>query len=157
MSAADIPLPQRRHVPGVNERPDEAFFASIKAAAPAVTTDATSADNLAWHYGLRLLNAGFYWEAHEVLEQVWLNAAPNSRERYLVRGVIHLANGALKAAMGQTRARRRLAVMCRQAFEDAFAGGREQLMGIDADEAVRVADMLSEGHADTHLSNQYAL
>lgn len=157
MAAADIPLPQSRHLPGVNARPDEAFFASIKTAATPITTDATSGDNVAWHYGLRLLDAGFYWEAHEVLEQVWLNAAPNSRERSLVRGVIHLANGLLKQAMGRTRARQRLAVMCRQTLEDAFAGRKGRLMGIDGEEALRAAEMLADGSPEIRLSRDYAI
>lgn len=144
-------------MPGVNARPDEAFFAAVKASVPAATVDATSADNAAWRYGLRLANAGFYWEAHEVLEPVWLNAAPNSRERHLVQAVIHLANGLLKQAMGRTGASLRLAEMCRDALAGAFPAGSGRLMGIDFADAASAADALAQGNREIGLFLQYEL
>lgn len=157
MRAAEIPLPSYRHMPGVNVRPDEAFFAAVKASVPAATADETGVENVAWRYGLRLLNAGFYWEAHEVLEPVWLNAAPNSRERHLVQAVIHLANGLLKQAMDRPGARLRLSELCRGAFADAFPSGSGRLMGIDYADAVSAVDALTRGSADIRLSTQYEI
>lgn len=157
MRAAEIPLPPYRHMPGVNARPDETLFAAVKASMPGATVDATSADNAAWRYGLRLLNAGFYWEAHEVLEPVWLNAAPNSRERHLVQAVIHLANGLLKQAMGRPGARLRLAELCRSAFASAFPSGSGRLMGIECADAVSAVVALERGSADIRLSTQYEI
>jgi hypothetical protein len=144
-------------MPGVNARPDEAFFAAVKASAPAATADETGAENVAWRYGLRLLNAGFYWEAHEVLEPVWLNAAPNSRERQLVQAVIHLANGLLKQAMGRPGACLRLAELCRGAFAGAFPSGPGRLMGIDYADAVSAVDALVQGRTDIRLSMRYEI
>lgn len=137
-----MPLPPRRHVPGRNVRPDEAFFAAVKAAAPALTRSDDAAGNPAWLYGLRLFNAGYYWEAHEVLEVVWMNAAPNSRERHLVQGVIHLANALLKAEMGRANACRRLAGLARLAFAEAFPSGAGRLMALDGAEVLRAAERL---------------
>ena len=152
MRAAELPLPTCRHVPGVYERPAESFFEAVKQATPVETHCAAGRDNPAWLYGLRLLNAGFYWEAHEVLEPVWLNAAPNSRERYLVQAVIHLANGMLKDAMGRPNARQRLAELSHEAFAAAFPSGDGVLMGIDAKTALHAAAQLADGRAGISLS-----
>jgi len=146
MGAARFPLPDYRHIPGRNERPVEGSFDAVKAVAPAVTSSATAADNEAWRHGVRLLNEGYFWEAHEVLEPVWLNAAPNSRERHLVQAVIQLANGWLKEAMGQSRARLRIADLCRDAFQEAFPEGQGTcVMGLEKDAALRAVAALFEG------------
>ena len=146
MRAAEMPLPPYRHVPGQNDRPDEAFFGGVK-------TEVETA----WFYGIRLFNSGFYWEAHEVLEPVWLNARPNSRERHLVQAVIQLANGLLKEAMARPNARRRLAGLARRRLLEAFPDGRGQLMGVDAVQALESADMLADGGGDVRLDLEYEL
>ena len=87
-------LPDHAYVPGRTQRHAEGFLDHVKRAAPAPTRDRDAEGNRAWIYSLELLENGFYWEAHEVLEEVWRNAAPNSRERYLVQGLIHIANAA---------------------------------------------------------------
>jgi len=134
-------LPPHRHIPGQNARPDEAFFDDIK-----------SDSGHAWLYGIRLFNCGFYWEAHEVLEPVWLNALPNSRERHLVQAVIHLANGLLKQAMGRPNARQRLAGLARSRLAEAFPEARGRLMGIDAADIMAAVDRLTEGNAEIRLN-----
>jgi predicted metal-dependent hydrolase len=141
MRVADLPLPPHRHIPGQNERPDEAFFNSVK-----------EESDKAWLYGIRLFNAGFYWEAHEVLEPVWLNASPNSRERYLVQAVIHLANGLLKETMGRPNARRRLAGLAHGRLVEAFPEGRGRLMCIEAADLFAAADKLAEGDIEIRLN-----
>jgi hypothetical protein len=140
MCAVDLPLPPYRHIPGLNARPEGALFDAVK-------SDGTQA----WFYGIRLFNSGFYWEAHEVLEAVWLNALPNSRERYLVQAVIQLANGLLKEAMGRPNARRRLAGLARKQIVEAFPEGAGQVMGISAAEALAAADNLAAGDAGIRL------
>lgn len=150
--AADLPLPTHRHVPGENARPDDPVLEAVRRTVPAETRSATAADNVAWRYGLRLLDAGFYWEAHEVLEPVWLAAAPNSRERHLVQAVIHLANGRLKDVMGRPNARLRLAGLARQGFAAAFPTGEGTLMGLDGGVALRAAARLAAGESGFELS-----
>ncbi len=124
---ARFPLPEAAHVPGANPRPDEAAFDAVKAAVPAETTTEGAAENVAWQHGLRLIAAGYYWEAHEVLEPVWMNAAPNSPERHLLRAAIQLANAALKQRMGRPKASLRL---CDIAEDEARAAGPGPVMGL---------------------------
>lgn len=130
----NVPLPMMAHVPGTNERqPELAMLEAIAAQASKSTSDATSDENPAWAYGLRLLRNGFYWETHEVLEAVWMNAAPNSRERHLVQGVIHIANAALKVRMDRSDAARRLCELADECIERAFPPAQSsELMGLNA-------------------------
>jgi hypothetical protein len=106
------PLPEARHVPGTGTMPELALLEEIKALAP-TRTDATAwRDNVPYLYGMALFEAGFYWEAHEVWEPVWMNCAPNSPERHLLQALIQYANAALKRDMGRARATRRLIEAC---------------------------------------------
>ena len=59
-----------------------------------------------WASGVDLFGAGEYWECHEVLEPIWLEASGLDREFY--GGVILLAAALHKArAMGSARGGRR--------------------------------------------------
>src|SRR4051795_7805136 len=62
----------------------------------------------AYRYGARLFVEGFFWEAHEVWEAVWKASSQNGVERLLLRGLIQLANAALKLRMGRGQAALRL-------------------------------------------------
>lgn len=130
MNASAISFPDYKHLPGINARPDDGFLDAWCAMAPAIT-DAENADkNRTWCYGLQLIDAGFFWEAHEVLEPVWLNCRPNSRERFLVQGLIQYANAALKFSMGRPAAARRLITMAQDHLKDASSGGADVLMDV---------------------------
>lgn len=117
-----LPLPDYAHIPGVNSRPDLTFLESISAYAPLVTVERQWKTNLPWLYGIQLFNSGYYWEAHEVWETVWMNAPPNSREKQFVQGVIHFANGLLKVKMKRGNAARRLFALAHDTLEQAVAG-----------------------------------
>lgn len=120
--AAELPLPTYKHVPGVNARPHDAVLAAIAAHAHRAGHGHSEDGNIAWHYGLRLMREGFYFEAHEVLEPLWFNARPNSRERHLVRGLIQIANAGLKARMGRVGAAQRLLGLARTCLLEASEG-----------------------------------
>ncbi|MEL6791921.1 MAG: DUF309 domain-containing protein [Pseudomonadota bacterium] len=116
------PLPGRKYVPGATARHPEGAFDAIRDRALPATESAKAAENPAWVYGLRLFDAGFWWEAHEVLEPVWMNARPNSPERAMTQAVIQLANGALKREMGAENAWVRLRAIALRLAEDAVRG-----------------------------------
>ena len=100
-------LPPTRHIPGSGTAPDHVFFAAIKAQCPARVADANWREVPPYLYGFDLYAAGYFWEAHEVWEPVWMACAPNSRERQLTAGLIQLANACLKLEMGRLNAARR--------------------------------------------------
>jgi len=107
-AVAAWPLPATAFVPGRDPRPEEGLFITVADRAPARTDPATWQTNEAWLYGFRLYGGGFFWEAHEVWEPVWMGAAPNGAERHLVQGLIQLANACLKLRMERRRAALRL-------------------------------------------------
>jgi hypothetical protein len=107
-AVAGWPLPAQAFVPGRDRRPEEGLFITVADRAPARTDPAAWRTNEAWLYGFRLYGGGFFWEAHEVWEPVWMGAAPNGAERHLVQGLIQLANACLKLRMGRRRAALRL-------------------------------------------------
>jgi len=90
-------MPARRHIPGSGSVPDRAVL------------DAAKSDPAAFAYGADLYNHGFFWEAHEVWEAVWMAATPNSARRQALRALIQMANACLKLAMGKRNAFERLA------------------------------------------------
>ena len=71
--------------------------------------------------GLALYRAGYFWEAHEAWEPVWLATPPAARERAFLQGAIQLANARLKLAMGRPRAAARIAPLAEAAFARAGA------------------------------------
>ena len=129
--ALSLTLPKKPYLPGQTPRPEDDAFDHVKELAPMKTLSEDAQSNVTWHFGLRLLAEGFYWEAHEVLETVWLRSDPNSREFHLVRGIIHVANGKLKEALDQSRAAARLYQLALESIERAYAGNQEiKVMGL---------------------------
>lgn len=130
--AGDWPLPDHAYLPGRTARHPDGAFDAMRAAAPKITRSEEAAANPAWRHGLRLFAGGWFWECHEVLEAVWMNAAPNSRERALVQAVIQLANAALKARLGETRAVARLCARARELAAAAAGPEDAAVMGLPA-------------------------
>lgn len=131
MSAGSFAFPARPYVPGRTPRHAEDRFDAVKACAPNPTRSDEADRNLAWRHGLNLFAAGYFWEAHEVLERVWMNAPENSAERHVVRGVIQLANAALKQRMGRERAAARLAAIAAELFTRAPRDGVVMGMSVE--------------------------
>lgn len=48
--------------------------------------------------GVRLFNEGFYFEAHDVLEEIWIDRT--GREKIFYQGLIQVAVGLYKIAVG---------------------------------------------------------
>ena len=131
-TVADIPLPARAHVPGSGSAPDLAPLELAKSLAPPETRSDHWQDNAAYLYGHRLLEAGFYWEAHEVWEAVWMNCRPNSTEKVLLQALIQQANARLKRNMGKVNAAGRLDSMVDGLRHEVCArlDGQRHFMGV---------------------------
>jgi RimJ/RimL family protein N-acetyltransferase len=61
----------------------------------------TLGDSLGFRWGLDLFNGGFYWEAHEAWEALWMQAKPASASRFYLQGLIQFAAAMLKSRRGQ--------------------------------------------------------
>lgn len=99
-----IPTPPYAYIPGQTRRHDPQLFAELTV--PENSDDLTA--TLAWRAGLHYLENGFFWEAHEALEPIWMATRPNSAERHLVQALIQFANASLKAVMQRPKAVTRL-------------------------------------------------
>lgn len=111
--------PPHAYVPGETARHPETLFDALKADA-----------QVAWLTGLAFLRDGFYWEAHEVLEAVWMGLPPNSAEKLLVQAVIQIANARLKRRMGRDAAAARLIARADELAAEAFGRVPPPLMGL---------------------------
>lgn len=116
-------LPGQAHVPGRNARHREDYFDGVKTSAqPGMTADALSQSD-AFRAGFVCYDEGYFWEAHEVWEAVWMATAPNSHARHFVQALIQLANGQLKRVMDRPKAAARLCDMALAHLAEAGDGG----------------------------------
>ncbi|MGR3793095.1 DUF309 domain-containing protein [Vannielia sp. SX4] len=113
MTLAADPRPDYAYVPGQNPRHPEGAFDAIRASAE---TDPLGSDAL--RIGLDWIDAGFYWEAHEVLEPVWL-VLPDGPDRVGMQALIQLANAGLKARMNRPSAALRLCDIAARLLDEA--------------------------------------
>ena len=107
--AAHLPLPGWAYVPGETaDEPDHQTLWQAKALVPAQFFGSVPARHPALRYGIALNDAGYFWEAQEVLEAVWAAAPQGGRERILLRACIQIANANLKLRMRKPHAVARL-------------------------------------------------
>lgn len=127
-----ITLPPYAYVPGVNGRHDPGVFAPFHASVCDAMGPEDLAQSIAWRAGWEFVQAGYYWEAHEVLEAVWSVLPPGSDERLFVQAIIQAANAALKLEMQRPKATLKL---CRIA-QDLLTPvrGRVAVMGRPVDD-----------------------
>lgn len=129
--------PTHAYVPGQSERhPEDAFASVCETAAPGMTVDAL-AECAAFKHGLHYLEQGYFWEAHEVLEPVWM-ALPDGDARRFTQGLIQLANALLKARMDRPKAALRLCAMARE----LMAGASEAVMGVPGEKYLGQIDQM---------------
>ncbi len=129
----DISLPAQAHVPATGSEPDLAPLEVARQFAPQVTLAAGWKENKAYLYGHDLMRAGYYWEAHEVWEAVWLLTHANSPERLLLQALIQSANSQLKRQMGRPGAAGKLEMQIEELRMDLITrlgGGVEVYMGV---------------------------
>ena len=124
--------PPHAYIPGRTARHPEDLFDPLKVTARRGMTSGELAESRAWAEGLRFYREGYYWEAHELLEAVWMATGPNSAERRMVQAVIQLANARLKAAMGRRNAAERLAGIAAAHLAEARAA-RGAVLGLSPD------------------------
>lgn len=106
------PFPAYRYVPGQNPHPTRDIDGHSYGTEPVRLVTFSPGDWAGceeYLYAIDLLNHGYWWEAHESLEAIWLAAGQrHSRTGLFVQGLLQLGVGALKQHLGQTTAARRL-------------------------------------------------
>ena len=80
-------------------------------------------------HALRLFNAGYYWEAHEAWEALWMAAGRKGADATALKGLIKLAAAGVKAregnAAGVERHARRAAELFRAALSERCSARRQ--------------------------------
>lgn len=141
MTAPGWVRPSHAYVPGRNARHPEGAFDPIRDTAhPGMTPDAL-AESDAFRHGLFYIDAGFYWEAHEVLEPVWMALPEGGTERRFVQALIQTANGYLKIRMDRPRAALRL---CRIARGLLPAARETRIMGFGVGDVHAMLDSIQD-------------
>ncbi len=127
-------FPPYAYIPGSTPRHDEAVFEVFHdSVRPGMTTSQLS-QTAAWAAGWHYFRAGYFWEAHEVLEPVWMQTPDGSPERHLVQSLIQTANAALKLQMNRPNAVRRLCDIAEDHLTEARRSDAEALMGLRFDD-----------------------
>lgn len=135
------------HRPGTGTRPDTSSLEPLIAALPGRVDDANWQSAEAYLVGFDLLENGYAWEAHEVWEAVWRRTRPQSREYFLLRALIQVANADLKRHLGQDKAAARIWPL---ALDDLqHASGPEAVLGVAPE---RLADLV-RGNADADTTD----
>lgn len=107
-----LKFPEYAFVPGKNPHPtaDPSGHSFNQIGQPQTPiTESNWHSHTGYLYGCDLFNHGFWWEAHESWEQVWMASRGNPITDAYLRALIQAANGLLKLYMGRYNAVRRLA------------------------------------------------
>lgn len=131
--------PAHAYVPAKTKRHAEGLFDAVRDTAHAELTPDQLAQCDAFHHGLLYQQAGYFWEAHEVLEPVWMVLPDPSVERRFVQGLIQIANGYLKIEMQRPKAALRLAKIARDLIP---ANRKGNVMGVELNKTHELIDSL---------------
>lgn len=151
-------IPGRTPHPGHNHERSQDGTAD-SAAAPRAGTETAEQD---FFYGVDLFNHGYYWEAHEVWEGLWLAAGRTGPTADFFKGLIKLAAAGVKTLAGSEIGRRRHARRAAELFSQAADGLARDLtasasaepadirhLGLSPRELVRLANRAAVGSTGT--------
>jgi len=88
VSAAKLPLPPYTYVPNVVPHPISDADGHMYRVAD---TYKQWTDERVFGWGVHLFDAGYYWEAHEAWEHLWLKLGRTTRDAMVLKGLIKLA------------------------------------------------------------------
>ncbi|MGC8642066.1 MAG: DUF309 domain-containing protein [Isosphaeraceae bacterium] len=92
------------------------------------------ADSAAYLRGVALFNAGYYWEAHEAWEGLWLAQRRRGAIAAVIQGLIKLAAAGVKIREGRPVGVRSHAARAALLFEESKRQAGRFRLGLDLDE-----------------------
>jgi hypothetical protein len=95
-------------------------------------------------HGIDLFNRGFYWEAHEAWEAVWVGAGRKGPVAELARGLIKLAAAGVKVRQGRPGGVRVHAAAAARHLRRAAAGLGSPAAGLDLAAVIGFAERVGE-------------
>ena len=98
------PFPKRKYIPGKSIHPRKApDLYPIPELPQCILTNAN--DNWLkcerYLYAIDLFNFGYWWEAHEVLEGVWMQSGRKTELALFIQSIIQISAALLKDSQGQ--------------------------------------------------------
>ncbi len=139
----DIPLPPSTFAPGQPPPPRSAprghsFGEPIEQHTPIDVDD--------WRYsetylrGVDLFNHGYYWEAHEIWEGLWLACGRSGLTADFLKGLIKLAAAGVKVREGVPEGVRSHAQRATELFQQVQRGlDSPRYLGLNLEEIIRLA------------------
>lgn len=106
MRFTDYKLPDSAYIPGVTSRPSGSPLASEDISAQSLS-ETSPHENQFFLYGVDLFNHHYFWEAHEVWEEIW-HLEESEGLRNLLQGMIQLTGGFLKIIQNNEKGTRTL-------------------------------------------------
>jgi len=134
-SESTDPFPPYSYVPGgpwphpTRSPQGHSFGRGSKLAEPA--TDSSDWFARRFHHGITLFNAGYYWEAHEVWEELWHACGRRGTTADLLRALIKLAAAGVKVRERQDHGVQTHARRAADLLGSAIARGDGWQLGLD--------------------------
>ena len=117
----------------------------------------------AYLWGLDLFNHGYYWEAHELWEAVWMACGRKGASADFFKSLIKLAAAGVKAREGRVagvrlHARRALALLqqARVAVLASQSAAPPRLFGLALDELIELAEACRDRAVELAAENEQA-
>jgi hypothetical protein len=117
--APERPLPPYAYLPGRTPHPTRDPGGHSYGAPPETPAPPDPADWRAcgdYLYGIDLFNRGYFWEAHEAWEGLWVACGRRGATAAYLQGLINLAAAGFKARWGNARGLRANAATARRLF-----------------------------------------
>lgn len=143
--ASNRELPSYAYVPGLRPRPSH-LERQPRDPPPAPLDPGAWRASLPYLRGIELFEHGYYWEAHEAWEGLWIAAGREGPVAELLRGLILLAAAGVKIRQGRGSGAARLGARARRCFERARQQHGVELAGMVLDELIAFGDhVLTDG------------
>lgn len=140
------PFPAYRHRPGVTPHPirDEGGHSYEKETSPAAITEVDWHISATYLFAIDLINEGYFWEAHEELEGLWLGTGRDTPIGQFLQAIIQTAAALLKIDAGKIESAGKLTRVAAAKLREP----RSTFLGLDGE---RVAgdlehQLVSVGH-----------
>ena len=144
------PLPPYRHRPGTTPHPRRDpsghSYGTPEAPQPPWRPEEWRALER-WLHGVELFNGGFWWEAHEALEALWIAGGRTTRHARFVRGVILVAAALLNRELSKSGGGKRQAALGIRHLESVLPGD-PVYMGLEVRPFTAAVASCFEGNGD---------
>jgi len=145
---SELPFPAYAFVPGRQPHPvtDARGHSFGQAhAVPAALNPEQPFASREFLFAIDLFNAGFYWEAHEAWEGLWVAAGRSGNLADFLKGLIKLAAAGVKAREGQSIGVQRHAKRAMELFQSVVprqSNGQKAIAGLALDDLIHAAQSL---------------